>query len=348
MPSKTVTLIPAYKPTAGFPEFIRHLAGSTAAPVVIVNDGSGDACAADFAAVRTIANVTVLEHAVNRGKGAALKTGLAYIARHYSTAPGVVTADADGQHLVTDILKVSAALETHPADLILGVRAFDQSVPWRSKFGNTLTRYMFRLMTGRKISDTQTGLRAIPFDLIPALLMLPSNRYEYELDMLLFCKASRRNMVEVPIETVYIDNNRSSHFNPVKDSLRVYGVLFRPVILFCLGAGVDFLVFIAMFALTDSVAGSQAAARACSLAVIGPIWKARSQPTLYAHLQGILRSLPLGILSGCASFLALKALMTQVGMPLAMAKVNAEAVVFLAAFVLQRLFFSKPAGPAHT
>lgn len=341
MPLNTITLIPAYKPTAGFPDFVRHLADSSGGPVVIVNDGSGEAHAEDFAAVSRLPNVTVLEHAVNRGKGAALKTGLAHIARHYPQVTGVVTADADGQHLVTDILKVSAMLEAHPTDLILGVRAFDRSVPWRSKFGNTLTRYAFHLVTGHRLTDTQTGLRAIPLGLVPALLQLPSNRYEYELDMLLFCKTNRRRMIEVPIETVYIDDNRSSHFDPVRDSLRIYGVLFRPALLFCLGGMLDFLVFIAMFALTDSVAGSQAAARACALAVIGPRWRLPARKAWHIPLKGILRGLAFGMLSGGASYLALKALMTQTGMPLAMAKANAEIATFLAAFVVQRLFFSR-------
>lgn len=341
MSFNTITLIPAYKPTTGFPDFVRQLVDSTGSPVVIVNDGSGEAHATAFAVVRSLANVTVLEHAVNRGKGAALKTGLAHIARHYPQVTGVITADADGQHLVADILKVSAMLEAHPTDLILGVRAFDRSVPWRSRFGNTLTRYAFHLVTGYRLMDTQTGLRAIPLDLVPALLQLASNRYEYELDMLLFCKANRRGMIEVPIETVYIDDNRSSHFDPVRDSLRIYGVLFRPALLFCLGAALDFLVFIMMFALTESVAGSQAAARACSLAVIEPRWRQQARKARRNPLKGVLRGLLFGMLSGGASYVALKALMTQAGMPLAMAKANAEIIVFLAAFALQRLFFSK-------
>ncbi len=111
-------------------------------------------------------------HYVNLGKGAALKTGMHYLSNHFKDLSGVVHADADGQHLVIDILRVAEELRAHSAALVLGSRDFPKGVPLRSRLGNIITRYVIRLLLGLKIRDTQTGLRGIPVELFPQILKI--------------------------------------------------------------------------------------------------------------------------------------------------------------------------------
>ena len=220
MTAPPVVVIPALNPAPCLAEMVRQLAASPEiAAILVVDDGSRPECQSIFQAAAK-AGARLLRHPVNRGKGAALKTAF----REAGTN-GIVTADADGQHTVPDILAVARALRDDPARLILGVRRFDASAPWRSRIGNQTTRYLLRRLFGAALTDTQTGLRGIPMDFVPVLLKSPYNRYEFELDMLLRWHGTGRPVLEVPIETVYFDQNRLSHFHPLLDSMRVYRAL---------------------------------------------------------------------------------------------------------------------------
>lgn len=216
-----VVLIPAYKPDhklLSLLEELRHYP-----EIVVINDGSG----AEFDPLfESLQGVTLLRHEVNRGKGAALKTGMAYIREHFPDVKGLITVDADGQHRPADIDRVAQELEAHPDSLVLGVRSFSGAgVPLRSRVGNIVTRLLFFALVGVFIRDTQTGLRGIPLSFVGDLIDLKPDRYEYELEVLLACR--RRPLRQVTIETVYIEENRSSHFNPVQDSLKIYKTLIR-------------------------------------------------------------------------------------------------------------------------
>jgi len=162
-------------------------------------------------------------HSKNMGKGVALKTGMAYAANIYPDAPGYVTADADGQHAPEDILNVARMLEENPASLILGTRDFNNvKTPFKSKWGNRITSLAYLLSTGERCPDTQTGLRGIPMSWTKELLKIPGDRYEYEMNVLLEAGKSRIPFVEVPIETIYLNENKASHFHAIKDSARIY------------------------------------------------------------------------------------------------------------------------------
>ena len=214
-----VVLIPAYNPGAALPELVRRLS-ERFARIVIVDDGSVSGRDEIAAASRFAEKVLV--HPENRGKGAALKTGLAYIGR-----ADVVTADSDGQHTCEDIERVANALARHGGGLVLGVRSFSGRVPFRSRFGNWWTRHFFRLLTGLDVADTQTGLRGIPAALVERVAALPGERYEFEMVMLADARNHPAPPLQVPIATVYIDGNRESHFSPLADTRRIYGALFR-------------------------------------------------------------------------------------------------------------------------
>lgn len=224
---KTVILIPAYKPDEKFVEFSKILI-SRGHTVVAVDDGGGPDFAGIFDQVREL-GVTVVTHEVNMGKGMALKTGIRYI---YENIPGVdfvVTADCDGQHRADDIEKVIKAGEENPDVLILGGRFRDKNVkvPFKSRLGNGFTRVIFWIATGTKIYDTQTGLRGLPRKIFPELITLKGERYEYEMNMLLNLHIWRQEYKEIPIETVYIDNNKSTHYNVLRDSIRIFGEILK-------------------------------------------------------------------------------------------------------------------------
>ena len=223
-------LIPVWGPTASLLSLVAQLSQRGFGKLLIVDDGSSPGCAAVFAKIETLPGVEVLRHAVNLGKGRALKTGFSRLLAADKAFSGVVTADADGQHTPEDIEKVARALlsssllsnELRP---VLGTRGFDFDVPWRSRLGNRFTRHLFNLLTGVHLADTQTGLRGFPLAVLPELLALKGERYEYEMTVLAHLCRSGRTPLEVPIATVYLNNNRGSHFHPVWDSMRVYSVL---------------------------------------------------------------------------------------------------------------------------
>jgi glycosyltransferase, putative len=178
---------------------------------------------------------------VNQGKGQALKTAFQFIKEQNSYGT-VVTADADGQHKIWDIFRTANKASEKPNKLILGVRAFTGKVPLRSRFGNSLTKVFFKLQTGVGVTDTQTGLRAFTTNLIPFMLKIEGQRYEYEMNMLL--EASKEyEILEVPIETVYINDNEGSHFRPIRDGLMIYKNIFKFALSSFSSFLVDYLVY---------------------------------------------------------------------------------------------------------
>ncbi len=184
-------------------------------------------CGPIFEALRARNRVVVLEHKSKRGKGEALKTAFNYVLNDCSNTKGVITVDADGQHRLEDVLKVAMSLNESHSKLCLGVRRFNQATPLRSRLGNEVSRLLFKLIVGIAIADTQTGLRAVPKSLLPALVGLKASGYEFELEALMYACSSRVQIEQVPIEAVYLNANSSSHFNPILDSLKIYFVLFR-------------------------------------------------------------------------------------------------------------------------
>lgn len=217
-------LIPSYEPDGVLITLAAALreAGFS---VLIVDDGSGEGYSDIFSAAAGYG--TVLRYLPNQGKGHALKTGLRWLSEHAETGSVIVTLDSDGQHTVHDTLRVAQRAAERPAALTLGVRSFGAGTPIRSQFGNTVTRWVYRLASGVKVSDTQTGLRAFGVELLPFLLGIEGERYEYEMNMLLDAPRCGVPMQEVGIETIYHDNNSGSHFHTFRDSFRVYGRILK-------------------------------------------------------------------------------------------------------------------------
>jgi glycosyltransferase involved in cell wall biosynthesis len=246
-------LIPAWQPDQRLTALVQELASAGFGAVLVVDDGSSAASAPVFLELGSVPGTTLLRHAVNLGKGRALKTGINHVLTALPEIHGVITADADGQHSAADIVRVANALRGSHGRVVLGVRGFVKDVPLRSRFGNALTREVFRFMTGTTVSDTQTGLRALPRSLLPELMMLTGERYEYEMTVLAHVCRHHRRLLEVPIQTIYIDGNRASHFDPVRDSMRIYFVLLRYYFSSLVAAGIDFAGFSLAFAATHNL-----------------------------------------------------------------------------------------------
>ena len=328
-----IVLVPAYEPDGRLPALVDAL--RTAAPetsVVVVDDGSGPAYRPVFDAVRAL-GCTVLTHPANRGKGAALRTGFRFAVEQ---RPGedVVCADSDGQHGVVDVLRVADRVRGGEP-LVLGARRFAGDVPARSRLGNSVTRVLFRLATGHSLQDTQTGLRGYRAALLPWLLSVPGDRFEYEFNVLL--QAARRGhpIGEIEIATIYLEGNASSHFRPVVDSARIYA----PLLTFLLSSFGAFLVdtaaLLTLHALTGALLLSVVGARLLSAGlnflvnrrlVFGTARSVRAAAVRYAALVGALLVTNYALLAG----------LTALGLALLPAKLVTEATLVTVSYLAQR------------
>ena len=218
-------IIPSLEPDGRLPALLGEMKAAGIRNIVLVDDGSGPGWAPLFEEARSKYGCTVLRHAVNLGKGRALKTAFNHCLNTWPDAPGAVTADSDGQHSVSDILRVAGALCAEPGSLVLGCRDFDgPSVPPKSRWGNKITCFVFKALCGVAVSDTQTGLRAVPAAFMRRLLTVPGERFEFESNMLIETR-DRLPIEQLPIQTIYDSKeHHSSHFHPLRDSARIYAI----------------------------------------------------------------------------------------------------------------------------
>ncbi len=346
-----IILIPAYEPDQRLVDLLRGIrATAPAQRVVVVDDGSGPGYDTVFAAASSL-GADVQRHLPNRGKGFALRRGFAHIETVY---PGesVVCADCDGQHTLADIRRVAAAVAQHPTAIVLGTRAFTGDVPARSRFGNGLTRFLFGAATGTRLHDTQTGLRGYGPAMLPWLQTIGGDRFEYELSLLLEATRHGFTHLEVPIDTVYLEGNESSHFRPLADSARVYAPLLKFSLSSLSAFAVDAGLLFTLAAVTGNVVLSVVVARVASsvlnfvtnrrLVFAGGSRSWAQSARRYFTLVGV-------ILTANAGLMHL--LVTVFGLPLLAGKVLTEAALFTASYRAQQrfVFGHRPAhAPAAT
>ena len=329
-------VIPAYRPDNALTSVVRELARVGFRAIVVIDDGSGPAYAEIFRAVSEMDGVHVLRHAVNLGKGAALKSGMNFALCELAGLVGVVTVDADGQHKPADVLKVAAHLRSHPDSLVLGARRFEGPVPFRSRFGNSVTKRVLQLLVGAKLRDTQTGLRGIPASFAPSLLRLTPSGYDFELDMLVAARRHSIPIVEEPIETVYEPGNKSSHFNPLLDSMRVYFVFVRFCSVSLATAALDNLAFYIVYRHGSGILGAQVAGRCVAvlfnyLMLRWAVFQARDR-----HSSVLPRYLVMVLASGAASYAGITLMVQTTHIPAQWAKILVESLLFFANFALER------------
>ena len=327
-------LIPAYEPDSRLVDLVQELRVELPdADVVVIDDGSGPSYRSVFAAVESL-DAEVLRHATNRGKGAALKTGFAHLLEHHPDHE-VVCADCDGQHRPGDIAAVAGAVEMGGAPIVLGVRSFAGAVPARSRFGNSLTRLVFRVVTGVDILDTQTGLRAYSSQLLHWLCGVGGERFEYELEVLLAARRAGIAFTQVSIATVYHDGNGSSHFRPVRDSLRVYVPFVRFGAVSLTSFVVDATLFFGLMSSTGNLALSVAGARALSATLNYQL----NRRLVFGSTGGARparRYAALAIAVGAANYSLLWTLTNVIDLGVRPSKLLTESTLFVLSFVIQR------------
>lgn len=217
-------VIPSLDPNERLKGVVESVRNEGFTDIILVDDGSKQENKHYFPKDE---DITLLVHPVNKGKGEALKTALKYVIENRPESKGVITLDGDGQHLAKDVKAVAEKmLET--GRFILGVRDFSlPDVPPKSRIGNRLSSLALAVCCGSYISDTQTGLRAIPSELYVPMSEVEGSRFEYETNVLLGLKSMHAKYCEVKIETVYLDENKGTHFHPVKDTIRIFSLIFK-------------------------------------------------------------------------------------------------------------------------
>ncbi len=340
-------IIPAYNPDEGMVGLINELKEKFA-HIIVVDDGCADAYKHIFEAVSS--DAVVLHHEVNKGKGRALKTAFSYVAEKLPEVVGVLTLDADGQHTVKDSLSCCEKFREDTSAVVFGCRDFesDEKIPPRSRFGNRLTSRLMKFFCDIKLSDTQTGLRVIPSALLPKLCGVGGERYEYEMNMIFFLKENLVEFREVPIEVIYIENNASSHFNPIVDSIKIYAIFFKFVISSFGSAVLDIVlfrvfskyVFESIFPL-HFIEISTAAARVCSgifnYSFNRSIFRSRSRVG-----QSGPRYLILWLIQMTMSAYIVKFLTAVSGVTPVLVKIIVDTLLFFISYKVQQLWVFKP------
>lgn len=241
----TAIVIPALDPDQRMVSLVGELHENGFPNIILVDDGSAIENRRYFRECKERYGCKVIRHVVNFGKGMALKSAFNHILENCPDIKGAVTVDCDGQHIPADIDMCARLTYENPDKLILGCRQFDgQSIPWRSRFGNNLTRKVIHLLCGIRVSDTQTGLRGLPVSLLANhFVAVKGERFEYEMNMLIAAREYQIPVKEFPIHTIYLEGNESSHFNPFLDSIRIYKVFLK----FMLSSLSSFVIDIALF-----------------------------------------------------------------------------------------------------
>ena len=356
-------IIPALDPGRELIEYVDSLIAAGFDRIILVDDGSDAEHRKIFDELAVHNECSVLRHAVNLGKGRGLKNAFNYFLNMSDVSDyyGVVTADSDGQHTVQDVIRISDRLkedsEKGTAALLLGSRDFDLShVPFKSRWGNRLTRGVFHLLHGVKLMDTQTGLRGVPTSLIPDFIELFGERFEYETNMLIAAARSETGIVELSIETVYENNNEGTHFNPVRDSWAIYKLLFGTFFKYIMASLSSFIIDILMFQLALSLLKKFAIDAGSVITIPVATAIARVISSIYNYLinrnvvfasksNGLSSLIKYYILAavqlGCSAALV-TVFYNWIGIPEVFVKTVVDCVLFLVSFQIQkRLIFNK-------
>lgn len=343
-------VIPSYEPDEKLIFLLEALKESGFEDIVVVDDGSeGEVYQVLFAKAQEM-GCTVLHHAVNLGKGRALKTAFNHCIYYYPEAVGCVTIDSDGQHTVTDMRACMECLVSNPRSLVLGARNFNEAgIPLRSSFGNKMTSRVMKLLTGLSISDTQTGLRAIPLSFMKELMEEKGERFEFETNMLLAAKESGRTIEEVPIQTIYIEENKTSHFRPIKDSIKIYAIFFKFIVSSLSSSIVDLVLFSLFlwmlgeksFGVFSSIMLATVLARILSAVYnftinYKVVFKSRDNAG-----KAIIKYAILAVFIMIASGLLVENLYGLLAIPEVLIKIPVDVILFLISFWVQREFVYK-------
>ncbi|MFA6807507.1 MAG: phosphodiester glycosidase family protein [Eubacteriales bacterium] len=337
-------IIPSLNPDEKLLQVVSSLIDNNFKHIIVIDDGSEEKHKCFFDKIEKLSPCVVLRHEKNCGKGVALKTAFQYYLEKNTTDIGVVTVDGDNQHRAEDVFQCAQVLNENPNALVLGVRSFKNTdVPLRSRLGNKLTSLIFKFVCGLKISDTQTGLRAISNENILKFLDVIGDRYEYETNMLLETQNSNISIIEVKIASIYIENNKNSHFRPIIDSWRIYKTLIK----FIFSSMASFIVDILMFWLLHMLLPISSSVYLILVASLG----ARSVSSILnysinhkivfagssnSRLAVIIRYYLLCVLQAGASFYGVYLLSLRIQGNIVLLKIVVDTVLFFISFYIQR------------
>ena len=332
---KKIILIPAYEPDEKLIQLVNHI-DKNEFDIIVINDGSGDKYNKIFDKVSKQAKV--ISYSVNQGKGHALKTGFSYIKEKYSHKYIIVTMDSDGQHTISDAIKLCNYIEKSPNSLALGKRLRGKNTPLRSKIGNEITRIFYGITTGLFVYDTQTGLRAFSNQLIDFFLSIDGERFEYEMNVLLLSAKEKIHIEEIEIETIYIENNSSSHFDTLKDSFRIYKEIVKFSLSSILSFFIDYILFTVFVVIFHNIILSNVIARIISATVnynMNRLFVFQSNNKI--HQSAITYSL-LAILILILNTIILNIFVYKMFINHFAAKILTEIILFILSWIIQKTF----------
>lgn len=338
----SVVVIPSYQPSDRLISLVNTL-GKSGYYVIVVDDGSN----AEYNKIwSSLDGCIMFHHKHNLGKGGALKTAFEYIRDYMPQVGCIVTMDADGQHLPDDMEHVEMSSWMNPDALILGARSFDREVPLRSKLGNKITRFIFSRISNKKITDTQTGLRAFQRKLLDFMIETEGQRYEYEMNVLLHCNKYRIPILEVPIKTVYLDKDNScSHFKKFRDSFRIYRNILKFASASFISFLTDYFLFLLLSFLFPKTAMFIVVANIAARLISAALNYTLNTKAVFHDKQSMRKTLPQYILLAgtvlAGNSLILSLLISGMGLAPALAKIITEILLFLFSFFVQSFVIFK-------
>lgn len=341
-----IIIIPAYCPDENLLKLIYEIREKSQFPVVVVDDGSGEKYNNIFILAERVNNCLIYRNKINLGKGAALKNGVKYARIKYPYNSGYITCDADGQHSVEDILAIAKVLIENRNCLILGIRDFSlANVPKKSRIGNFISSIGFYLITGTKCYDTQTGLRGIQREHEDIFLSVPGNRYEFEMNFLTTMAKMKIEIKEVKIKTIYLDENKASHYRALKDSLLIFAGLLKYIVSSLLSAVVDLALFtflhMTIFKYINlGLLISTIVARICSGVInfaLNQKWVFNGSKTLGEAIKYAILFITQMIVSG-----VLVTILTPILVNATLTKILVDSVLFIVSYIIQKnIIFTK-------
>jgi glycosyltransferase involved in cell wall biosynthesis len=333
-------VIPAYNPDEHLLDLVKDIQIQSDNVIFIIDDGSKAECEDVFTALQNdldTQNIIFIRHAINLGKGAALKTIFNHILTTYPDIEGVVTLDSDGQHSILDCLRVLKELEENEDAFVLGHRTFSKNIPLKSYVGNNISKFIYKILLGKNFKDTQTGLRGLSKSFMKECLAIKSNRFEFETEQLAISVQQNLNIIEIPIETIYIEDNKASSFRPLVDSFKIYFVLFRYGLSSIITAVVDFIVFMIALSFGVNVLLANIFARTASIGVQFTLldkYVFHSKAKILNFVLFASYVYAMGIISAMTQMSAVE----HLGISVVTAKILIEGILFFVNFAFLRLY----------
>lgn len=331
-----IVIIPAYNPDEKLEKLVEENC-FLENEVIVIDDGSDNQFQKIFWNIEKYC--IVLHHNKNKGKGAAIKTALNYIKDELPHCNVIGIMDADGQHLTEDMEYLMNEAANNAKSLVVGARRIDQKMPWKSRFGNKITRGVFHLITGVTLSDTQSGLRAFSRDLLETFLNVYGDRYEYETNVLLMCAKKNIPIHEFSIHTIYHDKENScSHFRKFRDSVRIYKDLLKFALFSLTGFAIDYILFTIFAVLLPKTAMALTLGN-ISARIVSGYYNYRMNCRFVFHQHETMRTTVeyIGLASAIlfANSIILNSFVFLIDMPIYIAKILTELMMFLISWMIQ-------------